>query len=482
MTAAAGQVPGHIKFFHGFGSFAYGIKENGFSTFLLLFYNQVIGMDARLVGAALGIAMVVDAFADPIIGHMSDRTYTRWGRRLPWLYLAAIPLACSWMLLWHPPELSGWAAFGYLVVTAIFVRTLVSACEVPSVAILPELTQDYDERTSLMRLRYLFAWAGGLLMLFLAYSVFLVSKDKGQVGQLLAEGYWQYGLVGAVLMALSVILSAIGQHKRLAHYPTERLPSITIREAFREIRHSVSHPAYLILISTIAFAAVSTQVTYVLSNYLYIFVWQFPQKWFSFYPWLLFGSVVAAFFLVSRFNRTLGKRDTAYRFIFGNAFFWALPFLLFLAGAWPQVGTDLSTGLVFGFFFIANVCGVVIQISIASMIADVVEASEEATGRRSEGLLYAGNLFVQKCATGAGILISGIIISVAGLPEKATPGAVPEGVIDALVIGYLATVMVLAVGVIWRIRKFPITRSDHEARLATLAAARAKSGTEGTHP
>ena len=67
-------------------------------------------------------------------------------------------------------------------------RTLVSACEVPSVAILPELTQDYDERTSLMRLRYLFAWAGGLLMLFLAYGVVLVSDKEGEVGQLLALG------------------------------------------------------------------------------------------------------------------------------------------------------------------------------------------------------------------------------------------------------------------------------------------------------
>ncbi|MFP5450082.1 MAG: MFS transporter, partial [Alphaproteobacteria bacterium] len=183
-----GRVPTRIKFFHGFGSIAYGVKENGFSTFLLLFYNQVIGMDARLVGAALAIAMIVDAIADPIIGHMSDRTYSRWGRRLPWLYLAAVPLAASWMLLWHPPGLEGWQAFAYLVVTAIFVRTLVSACEVPSVAILPELTQDYDERTSLMRLRYLFAWAGGLLMLFLAYGVFLVSDKEGEVGQLLEEG------------------------------------------------------------------------------------------------------------------------------------------------------------------------------------------------------------------------------------------------------------------------------------------------------
>jgi glycoside/pentoside/hexuronide:cation symporter, GPH family len=470
-TAPAGQVPKSTKFFHGFGSIAYGIKENGFSTFLLLFYNQVVGMDARLVGAALAIAMVVDAFADPIIGHMSDRTYTRWGRRLPWLYLAAVPLGASWMLLWQPPGFGGWQAFLYLVVTAIFVRTLVSACEVPSVAILPELTQDYDERTKLMRLRYLFAWAGGLLMLFLAYGVFLVSKEEGQVGQLMAEGYWLYGLTGAILMTATVLISAVGQHKRLAFLPAQRPERTTAGEAVREIWASVSHPAYLVLISTIAFAAVSTQVTYVLSNYLYIFVWRFPQGWFQAYPWLLFGSVIVAFFLVAHFNKNHGKRETAFGGIFVNAGFWLMPFLLFLAGFWPAVGTNLSTGMVFAFFFVANCAGVVVQISIASMIADVVEASEEQTGRRSEGLLYAGNLFVQKCATGAGILISGLIISWAGLPEKADPATVAAPVIDSLVIGYISVVVLLGLGVIWRIRKFPISRSDHEERVAKLAAA-----------
>lgn len=472
MSAAPdGRVPARIKFFHGFGSMAYGIKENGFSTFLLLFYNQVIGMDAWLVGLALAVAMIVDAFADPIIGHMSDRTYTRWGRRLPWLYLAAVPLAASWMLLWHPPGLTGWMGFAYLTATAIFVRTLVSCCEVPSVAILPELTSDYDERTGLMRMRYLFAWAGGLLMLFLAYGVFLVSDKEGEVGQLLAEGYWHYGLAGAFLMAFTVLLSAVGQHKALAHLPQQRLPKTTIREALHEIWASVSHPAYLVLISTIAFAAVNTQVTYVLSNYLYIFVWRFPEAWFQAYPLLLFGSVIVAFFLVARFNRTLGKRDTAFRFLFINAAFWITPFLLFLGGLWPEVGTNESTALVFALFFIANCSAVVIQISVASMIADVVEASEERTGRRSEGLLYAGNLFVQKCATGAGILISAIIIDIAGLPEKANPADVTAPVIDSLVIGYLVTVVLLTLGVIWRIRKFPITRADHEARVRKLAAA-----------
>src|SRR3546814_5094925 len=108
------------------------------------------------------LALVLDAFVDPVIGYLSDQTHTRWGRRLPWLYLAPIPLAFAWFALWTPGA-DATPGFWHLVVVAVLVRSLVTCCEVPSVALLPELTRDYDERTTLMRYRYLFGWAGGLL-------------------------------------------------------------------------------------------------------------------------------------------------------------------------------------------------------------------------------------------------------------------------------------------------------------------------------
>ena len=90
MTATA-RLPRSLKVFHGLGSVAYGIKDNGFSVFLLIFYNQVMGLDAGVVGTVIMAALIFDAFADPIIGELSDRTQSRWGRRLPWLYFSAVP-------------------------------------------------------------------------------------------------------------------------------------------------------------------------------------------------------------------------------------------------------------------------------------------------------------------------------------------------------------------------------------------------------
>ena len=103
-------------------------------------------------------------------------------------------------------------SLGYvnLIGFAIIVRSRVSMCEVPSVAIVPELTADYDERTAVMRYRFLFGWGGGLLILLLAYGVFF----GGAKGLVDPDGYFPYALTGALLMTGAVMLSAAGQSRQ----------------------------------------------------------------------------------------------------------------------------------------------------------------------------------------------------------------------------------------------------------------------------
>ena len=83
------------KIFYGLGSIAFGVKDNGFQTILLPFYNLVLHIPAQLVGLAIAIAFVFDAFLDPIVGQVSDNLHTRWGRRHPLMYAAALPVAVS---------------------------------------------------------------------------------------------------------------------------------------------------------------------------------------------------------------------------------------------------------------------------------------------------------------------------------------------------------------------------------------------------
>ena len=224
---------------YSIGTIAYGVKDAGFGTFLLLFYNQVIGVPSAQVGLVIMIALLIDAMVDPAIGFFSDRTRTRWGRRHPWMYASALPIAVSWLLLWNPP--AGWstsATLGWLFVVAVVLRSAVSAYEVPSVALTPELSADYDERTRIMAWRYLFGWIGGLTMFVLAYTVFLAPTAAFPNGLLNRDGYRGYALTGAILMAAAILVSSAGTHREIRHLPQ---PEIVPQLDFPHFEAGESH-------------------------------------------------------------------------------------------------------------------------------------------------------------------------------------------------------------------------------------------------
>ncbi|WP_370178472.1 MFS transporter [Alteriqipengyuania sp.] len=488
MAFTTGPLSTRMRLTQGVGAVAFGVKDNGFSFFLLIFYNQVLGMDAGLVGLALALALVVDAIFDPLIGYFSDRTYTKWGRRLPWLYIAPWPLAIMWILLWSPPGGEAPSFFGLLGI-AVGVRLLLSACEVPQVSLLPEITADYDERTTLFRYRYLMGWGGGILMMVLAYMVFLSGPD----GMLEADGYFAFGITGALIMAFSVVGSALGLHKLVAHPPAQRPPPFRWRDAFAEIRDAFSEKAFLIFAAGALAAYISQGTTFSISNYLNVFVWQLDQVTFpgapelltglTAYPVVLFLSALLMFVVVSPLHRRFGKPYTAAGGALAAFVLGFIPYFLFLLGAWPQAGTLASTGLFYLFLVFANASGIVSMISASSMVAEIIELFEERTGERAEGKFYAGNWLVQKCATGAGIFISGQIIALAQMPSDARPGEVGMDVLSPMILLYAGVSLILALIAAFWLARFPITRESHEARLAVLNdAARTDPEAESLRP
>lgn len=458
-------LPLKLKLIHGFGAVAFGVKDSGFSFFLLIYYNQVLGMSASTVGYVLLAALLIDAVVDPILGNLSDRTYTRWGRRLPWLYAAPIPLAIAWVMLWSPPGGEAPSALGLLGIAAA-VRLLLSACEVPSVSLVPELTDDYVERTTLFRFRYLFGWLGGLLMMILAYTVFM----PGAEGLLRPEGYVLYGIFGAILMAVSVIGSAWGQHRLLAKLPAVKPPPFNLDTAFSEIREAFSEKAFLIFAAGGLAAYISQGMSFSISQYVNLFIWQLSEGAFQVYPLVLAVSVVAMFFVVGPMHRKLGKPKSATVGAVGAFTLGFMPYALLLSGFWPAPGSLLSTTLYFAFIAVANTLGVVVMISATSMVAEIVEAYQERTGRRAEGAFYSGNWLVQKCATGVGIFLTGQIVAISQLVSDASPGTVPQSVLETMIWLYGAASLVLAALAAFWLGRFPITQEQHEARVTAMKA------------
>lgn len=470
------RVPTATKLTYGLGAVAYGIKDNGFSTFLLLFYNQVVGLPAATVGLVIAFALVLDAFIDPLLGVMSDRTRSRLGRRHPWLYASAIPIGLSWAALWNPPAWSESALLAWLFVTAILTRAAIATNEVPSYALAPELTRDYHERTNIFSYRYLFGWIGGLGFLMLAYGWFLAPPRGAQTGPLALEGFGNFGIAGATVMAISVLVSALGTQRYVLRHPQPVIEQKTAREEFAAIKRTLSNRAFLILMASGIATYTAQGINFALSNYMLNFVWQLRGDQFLPYSLALFAGVVLAFFFVTAIGRRLGKVKAAALLTGLAATFLTAPYILRYLGLFPAAGTPELLPTFLCFALLGCGFGVAAFMTAASMMSDVVEASEEHTGRREEGLFFAGALFMQKCASGLGIMTTGLILSLAEFPDGARPGVVPVTVLDQLSLIFVGVYLVLQVIATATIMRFPFGKDEHEARLAKLAVASPSKG------
>ena len=455
---------------YGFGSVAYGVKDAGFGTFLLIFYNQVVGVDPGTVGLVIMAALVLDAFVDPAVGLLSDRTRSSWGRRHPWMYASALPIAVGWLLLWNPPaSLTEPMKLIWLFVTAVIVRSAVSAYEVPSQALTPELTQDYDERTRITAYRYLFGWIGGLSILLLAYRVFLVPSARYPNGLLNADGYHHLAYASAGLMLLAILVSALGTHREIGRLPKVAVAAQTFGETMRDLGETVHNRGFVVLMLAGVCAYTNQGIGYALSTYFYNYVWQLKPWALGLLPFALFVGAGAAFIVAPRVGRRTSKGPAACAFVLAALVFQSAPYLLRFADLLPPIGTTRLVATLYAFFAMSTMLSVSSFILGASMMADVVEESQSRTGRRNEGVFFAGSFFVQKCTSGVGIAAAGVVLTLAQFPKNALAGTVAIGTLDRLTLLYLCIYAGFALVAAFLFTRFPFGRREHEERLVRLA-------------
>ncbi|QDZ09021.1 MFS transporter [Sphingomonas panacisoli] len=455
---------------YGFGSVAYGAKDAAFGTFLLIYYNQVLGLNSFKVGLVIMCALVFDAFIDPMVGILSDRTRSRWGRRHPWLYASALPIAIGWMALWNPPAGSEAFRLGWLFVTAVITRSAVSCFEVPSQALTPELTTDYDERTRITAYRYLFGWAGGLSIVLLAYGVFLLPSKDYPIGLFNLVGYQRLALSAAALMVIAILVSAYGTHGEISRLPKVEVQPQSFGAVLSELWQTIHNRGFLVLILAGVCAYTNQGVSYALANYFYAYAWQLSPGALQLLPLTLFVGAGAAFVIAPRVSRNMSKPRAACSFVIAGTTFHLLPYVLRFAHLLPPPGPERVT-LLYPLFALSTSLTVSSFILGASMMADVVEESQSRTGRRNEGVFFAGSFFVQKCTSGLGIAVAGTILALAGLQDKIDPATAPAEKVDHLVIMFVGIYAALATVAAFMFTRFPFGRAEHEARLAGLAAA-----------
>ena len=337
------------KLLYAVGSAATNLKARALTTFLVIFYNQVIGLPPKLVGLILMVALVFDAVIDPFVGQVSDNLRSRWGRRHPFMMAAALPYALAFFLLWNPPL--GWsdnAIAIYLAVCLFSVRFFDTFFETPHQALAPELARDYDERTNLLALRQFFAVAGGLGMTVLAYQVFLKEQPDGSGGVLARDGYLAYSITGALIILATVLASTIGTASRIPYLSVPPVRKITLGAMLGEVGQTLNNRAFIAAAVSAIFISVAVGARNGLEIYFGLYFWELKQSQLA---TLATISVVGGFLgvgLAPVVGKALGKKHGAIVVFATAVAVHITPVSLRLLGLAPENGTPELLWLIYG--------------------------------------------------------------------------------------------------------------------------------------
>lgn len=381
-------------FLYALGAVAYGVKESGFSYLLLPYYTQALGVPPQQVSIALAMGFVADAVTDPIIGQLTDATRTKLGRRHPWMYASVAPAICFTLLLWRPPpSLDASGLFWWLLFMAVAVRSSLTMYEIPSTSLIPELTDDYDERTKLVAIRNFFGYIGGIAMLVTTNAVFLTESSPGANDPLAQPaGYRAYSTAAVVVITASILICAGGTHAYIPHLRAAppRQPCSGWRMG-RELREAISTRSFGAIFGASLLFGLASGVSSNLTQIILIYFWGLNPKGVALLIASFVVSAVASLALAPLATRRCGKRRGALLFGLMGVCLAPLPVLvrLLCPSCLPANGSAALLALLLVFNAVDFTFMVSMQITIQSMVADLVEDAELRNGRRAEGIVRA---------------------------------------------------------------------------------------------
>lgn len=451
------------KLAYGAGDLGPAITANIGVFFALFFFTNVAGLSAGLAGSILMIGKIWDAINDPMVGVLSDRTKSRWGRRLPWMLYGAVPFGIFFFLQWVVPHFSAdksanqWGLFWYYVIIAIIFNTFYTAVNLPYTALTPELTQDYDERTSLNSFRFSFSIGGSIASLILAQIIFAQLKVPAQQQYLVLAG------ICTVLSVLPLYWCVFGVRDRVLgfetqHLDTEQSEHIPISE---QLRVALSNRPFLFVVGIYLFSWLGVQVTASILPYFVVNWMGLPEAEFPKVAIAVQGTALIMLFVWSAVSKRLGKKAV----YFMGMILW----IIAQAGLFFLQRDQISL-----MYLLAVMAGVGVSTAYLipwSMMPDVIELDELNTGQRREGIFYGFMVLLQKVGLAVGLFIVGQSLQLAGFIETVPGQPTPTQPASALLairiaIGPLPT-LALIFGLILAYF-YPITREVHAEILLKL--------------
>ena len=425
------------KLMYGAGDIGFSLTSTILGVYFLFFMIEVVGLRPGIAAIPILIGKIWDFVNDPIFGHISDRTRSRWGRRRPYLLFGALPLAFTFTMLWYKPGFETTTALvAYYSVAYIIFEASATMLYMPYFALTPELTSDYDERTSLTSYRMFFSILGSLL----AFTVPAII-----VGEFVPENASKVLLMGAVfglVSALPMFLTFFGTEER---EDLVDLDKPTLLESIRSVWKNVPFRYGLGI-----FLATWISVDILQSSLLFYvkFVVQREDQ----NEIIMAMIFVVAMFALPIWNWVSNRWSKRYAYMLGIAF-WAVVQMALIT---MTPATPLALILIL--CALAGIGVAAAHVLPWAILPDAIEWYEYKTGERHEGMFYSITTLARKITSAGTVPLIGVVLELTGYqPNLAIQGAEAVRGIK-MVIGPIPAVL-LCVG-IFIAYKYPLDRDD----------------------
>jgi GPH family glycoside/pentoside/hexuronide:cation symporter len=385
-----GAVSNTIRAAYGIGDYAICLYWSGVSLYLLYFYTDVVGISPYSAGMIYGLGIMWDAFTDPFMGFLAERTRSKMGSYRPYIYYGSIPLALSFILLLWVPPFEGTVLIIFLLFVNLIHRTCFTIVSVPYSSLTARITDDSDERTILTSSRMLSAALGTFTISALGFPIVLYFGGGEE-----KLGFIYLGIISGLIAILILHITVSFVKERSFKSSVDDLPN------FAEVAHSVSrnYPFWIIFLAIIILIS-----TYLMFNNNLIYFSKYALGLHDYQGVILGflnGATLLAVPIWAYAALKLGKKNT-----------WlismAVLFLGFTTFNYYPID-DLDT-LIYILIFIGFGNGAT-GVLFWSMLPDTIEYGEWKSGIRTESSLYGFMTFAQKGAIAIAVFILGIALT-----------------------------------------------------------------------
>jgi glycoside/pentoside/hexuronide:cation symporter, GPH family len=452
MKTITERLPVRTKLAYGVGDFGFAFADTAIGVLFAIFLTDVVGLRPSLAALAVFIGRSWDYINDPLIGHIVDRTRTRWGRRRPYLLFGFIPFGLAFaMLWWRPPFESQVALTAYYAAAFFFYDTILTLVTTPFFALTPELTQDYDERTSLTSYRMAFSLLGGLVA-FIVPLMMIGAMRPENTGRV-----FQMGWVFAIACALPLLVTFFGTRER-REYVHQEQPGL--RES---LKAAWSNRPFMFAAGIFLFTW--TAVDIIQAMLLFFLKYRMGLEAQSD---MVAGAVFITALVVLPFWVWVSRRtDKRKAYIYGMLFLSAVMMILIFLD--PSLGFTAVIALA----ALAGVGVSAVHVLTWAMIPDAVEVDELENGTRHEGMFYALVSLFKKVAVSIALPIALLVLDWSGFVSNAPQQAESAVWAIRILIGPVPSVLLLG-GILFAIY-YPLTRESHAEARKKIAARRAAS-------